>query len=111
MGLGKRADGVHPAGLAKKVRDANGTGLGRHGRGQLSAVHVEGVQLGLDQNRAMARPNDGQDGGDVGVGGHQDVGAGWQVQSLDRQDQRIQTIGHANAVLGAHGLSKFGLEG
>ena len=102
---------VHIGGLTVEMHRQDD--FGARGDGGLDArrVDVVGALVRLHRHRRRAALADGQPGGDVGVAGHDDFVARPDVHGAQGQVQRIQAVGHADAVGGAAVSGIFGFEG
>ena len=93
---------------AAAVEVNNHEGSGALGDGWLDegVVDLEGVDVGLYEDGLQATVGDGEDGGDVGVGWHDDLVTLLHDTHLDAgtedEFQRIKAVAAADAVAGAN---------
>ena len=66
--------------------------------GSLDACRVDivGRGIGLYRHRRGPDARDSEPGGDIGIGGHDHLIPGADIQGPERQRQRIEPVGHAN---------------
>jgi hypothetical protein len=81
------------------------------GRFDQRRIDVVGARIGLHRHRRGPALADGQPGGDVGVGGHDDFVARPDVHGTQGQVQGIKAVGHADAVGCTAVGSVIGFEG
>ena len=92
---------------ATAVEVNNHEGSGALGDGWLDEgiVDLEGIDIGLYEDGLQATVGDGEDGGDVGVGGHDDLVTLLHDTHLDvgteDEFQRIKAVAAADAVAGS----------
>ena len=89
----------HAHGLTVEMHHHDGTGARRDGLFHSVGVDVAGIQRGFHQHGRAAVFGNGQKGGDVGVGGHDDFIARPEAVRLDDEVERVQPVGHAEGVL------------
>lgn len=91
------ADRVHLRGLAIEMDDHDGTRFRRDGRLDACGVERETV-IRLDKDRRRTIRRDGEDGRDVGIGGHDDFVPCPDAECTHRERQRVETRGDADTV-------------
>ena len=67
----------------------------------LAGVDLEGLGIGVDEDRQRVVHQDGVDRGDERIRRHDDLVAGPDPQRGQRRDQRARAVGDGHAVLGA----------
>ena len=94
--------------LAKQVHGDNGSGARRNGGLHGGRAKVEGVGPHVGQHGPQAQQGGGFQRGHVGESGNDDFGPGRQVQTHERQRERIGAIGAGNNVRAAQVLAQLG---
>ena len=110
MLLSKRANFVHPAGLAKEVRHANGTSGGRKRCTQERRIYVECVPDRLHQNGPMTSAYDCKYRRNVSIRRNQYFTLRRQIQSFYRENKRVKSVRHSDAIFCADVFCEFGLK-
>ena len=91
--------------LAVEVHDHDGAGAGRDGRLDARRVDLIGGYVGLYEDGHEAVLRDGEDGGDVGVGGDDDFVAGLHDSHFhigsEYPDECVESVGAAYGIAGA----------
>ena len=107
MRLGELADGGHVGGLAKNVDGENHFGaFGDFGVSVLG-IEVEGIRVGIDENRRGARAGDTAGGGEESEGRAQHFISRPNTEAHQCEQQRIRAGRNANAVGGATARGGF----
>ena len=108
---GDGVDRGHVRALPVKVNGQNGLGPRRDERGEAGGIEIVGARIGLAGNRGGADVGDGEPGGDVAVGGDDDVIAGADAPGDEHELQGFEAVGDADAVGGADRRGVGGFEG
>lgn len=96
-------DRRHVCGQAKNMHGQDGP-CPRRDRGfDFSGVELIGGRVDVTENRDCAVHQDGLRRGDKGIGRQNHLVAGSDIKLSQRGDQRLRSVDHGKAALGAHG--------
>lgn len=115
MTLRDAHDGRHVGELTVEMDGQDGARFGRNGGFGLVRAEVVGCFVRFDEDWRQPVFSNGENAGDVGVGGHDDFVAFLDPALLfpgtQRERECIEAVGHANAVLRAAVFGEFVFEG
>jgi hypothetical protein len=94
-------DGVEIGGRAAQVDGQDHLCVAGDGTLDFVRVDLEGVDIGIDENRQRTHQQNGVDRGDERIGGNDDLVARPYAERAERRDQRAGAIGGGEAVPGA----------
>ena len=114
VGLADGGNALRIGTTAIEMDNHHGTGARSDGLLYQGIIYLQGVEAGLHQHRLQTVLGDRKDGGDVGVGRHDDLVTLLQhiiiYVRTEEKCEGIEAVGYADTVLRADELCIFSLE-